>query len=298
MNSNMLELPPPSSSDKSGISGFNNWPWTQEILSYPENQPNGSPWPKISIITPSYNQASFLEETLRSVLLQGYPNLELIVLDGGSKDGSLEIIKKYSQCLSYWHSRKDSGQSDAINQGFRIATGEIVTWLNSDDAYLPGIFLKTIPLFLSSKVDFLYGKAYFIDKDSQIYADYPSQPFEVGWKRLRFWRGWPIPQPTVFFRRALIDHYGYLDESFHLSMDYELFVRFSQNVPFYFLDDYLATYRVHTNAKSGQWAQVKLKYFRENLKVNLRYATPFHPKNWPLWVSWLKYQAASTINQK
>src|SRR5437588_12503482 len=113
-------LPPPS--DKAG------WPWTSQHLALPRVQPNGHPWPRISIITPSYNQGRFIEETIRSVLLQGYPNLEYLIIDGGSSDESVEIITKYSPWLAYWISEKDHGQSDAINRGFSRATGEVVAW--------------------------------------------------------------------------------------------------------------------------------------------------------------------------
>jgi len=263
------------------------WPWTELRSDFPKYQADGTVWPKVSIITPSYNQASFLEETVRSVLLQGYPNLEYIVIDGGSTDGSIEILQRYSPYLYYWHSRKDSGQANAINQGLQMATGDIVAWLNSDDTYLPGMFQKMIPLFKDLDVNCVYGKAYFSNEDSQIFEDYPAKPIAHGWKRMCYWRGWPIPQPTVLFRRDLLERYGYLDESLHFGLDYELFIRFTQHVPFHFVNEYLATYRVHKSAKTGDWSQNKSNFFREDLRVNLRYAPPSQINNWPLWMCWI-----------
>ena len=116
------------------------WPWTEESRQLPDTMPDGSFWPKISIVTPSYNQGQYLEETIRSVLLQGYPNLEYLIIDGGSTDNSVEIIHKYEPWLHYWISEPDNGQSEAINKGFSKATGDILNFINSDDFLHPRAF--------------------------------------------------------------------------------------------------------------------------------------------------------------
>src|SRR5262245_47037233 len=122
----LAELPAPSP-------GKTGWPWTEESERLPDQMPDGCPWPLISVVTPSLNQGKFIEETIRSVLLQGYPELEYIIIDGGSNDGSVEIIKKYSPWITYWVSEPDGGQSEAINRGLKRASGEFASWINSDD---------------------------------------------------------------------------------------------------------------------------------------------------------------------
>ena len=126
----LRDLPPPPQ-------GKTGWPWTDESSQLPDRMPDGSPWPRISIVTPSLNQDQFIEETIRSVLLQGYPNLEYIIIDGGSIDSSMKVIREYQLWLLYWQSEPDPGQSAAINKGFEVGRGDILAWLNSDDVYLP-----------------------------------------------------------------------------------------------------------------------------------------------------------------
>ena len=147
----LRELPPPPP-------GKTGWPWTEETQPIPDTMPDGGEWPKISIVTPNYNYGQFIEETIRSVLLQGYPNLEYIVIDGGSTDDSVEIIKKYEPWLSYWVSEKDKGQSNAINKGLKMCTGQIAAYINSDDYYLIGAFNYIGKIFNFKKFDILVGR--------------------------------------------------------------------------------------------------------------------------------------------
>src|SRR5438270_3751687 len=130
----LAELPPPA--------GKTGWPWTEETPALPPARPDGSAWPRISIVTPSYNQGEFIEETIRSVLLQGYPDLEYFVLDGGSTDASTGVIGKYERWLTWWLSERDAGQADAINNGLQKSSGELFNWINSDDALLPGALFR------------------------------------------------------------------------------------------------------------------------------------------------------------
>jgi len=206
-------------------------------------------YPKISIITPSFNQGQFIEETIQSVLNQDYPNLEYIVIDGGSSDNTVEIIRKYSDFITYWISEKDHGQSDAINKGFRISTGEIVAWLNSDDYYCPGTIKKVIDFFKGNPdVAVVYG-------DFQIfYEKYPSRnrivrPGKFNFKKLI--KSDFIGQPAAFIRRDALFDVGLLDETLHNSLDYDLFLKLGLKYRFDYIPEILAVFRWHEASKSG-----------------------------------------------
>lgn len=179
--------------------------------------------PRISIVTPSYNQGRFLEETIQSVLSQNYPSLEYIIIDGGSTDGSVDIINKYQRQLVYWLSEPDKGQGQAINKGFRKATGDVVGWLNSDDLYLPGA-LKSIGEYFASnpEVDVVYGNQLDIDEKGRVFRALRSLRFS---RLALLSRGMTIPQPAAFFRKGVLEKTGYLDESLCWSVDYEFFLR-------------------------------------------------------------------------
>jgi len=146
----LAELPPPPE-------GTTGWPWTVETPQSPQARSDGSPWPCVSIVTPSYNQGRFIEETIRSVLLQGYPNLEYIIIDGGSSDNSVEIIRKYERWLTYWTSERDRGQAHAINKGFEKSKGVIDAYLNSDDFYMPNALNYCVDSFSRLRWDLFIG---------------------------------------------------------------------------------------------------------------------------------------------
>jgi glycosyltransferase involved in cell wall biosynthesis len=204
--------------------------------------------PLVSIVTPSFNQARFLEATIHSVLSQDYPSLEYIIVDGGSTDGSLEIIKKYSNRLTWWVSEKDQGQTDALNKGFTHAHGEILAWLNSDDTYEPGAVSAAIG-FLESQPEtgLVYGDANYINEGGRVIGKFPAAQTDLS--RLR--RGYVhIPQQAAFFRADLWRSVGPLDPSFYFAMDYDLWVRISARCSIKYLHQTWANFRLHTSGKT------------------------------------------------
>ncbi|MDP2529744.1 MAG: glycosyltransferase family 2 protein, partial [Candidatus Palauibacterales bacterium] len=215
------DLPPPPE-------GRTGWPWTEDGDRLPPALPDGSPWPRITVVTPSYQQADFLEETLRSVILQGYPNLEYFVVDGGSRDGSVEIIDRYAPWITRWVSEEDQGQSDAINKGFRWATGSILGWLNSDDTYSPGTLAGVAGAMARSGADIVLGamdKVQFGGEEPELVKR--SLPWEgEAFHPFPILRGGPAPafhfyQPSMFWTRELWEETGGLDERYHYVMDME-----------------------------------------------------------------------------
>jgi len=206
-----------------------------------------SPLPRISIITPSYNQAEFLEQTIRSVLDQGYPNLEYMVVDGGSTDGSIEIVRKYEPRLAWWVSEADLGQADAINKGLRRASGEIVAWLNSDDLYLPGTIAAIANAFTQTpQMGLIFGDVLSIDSQGHVfnvmrYGDWGLQDlmaFSI------------IGQAGTFMRRPVLEQTGYLDKRFHYMLDHHLWLRMAQFAPLRYIPEVLAAARFHPQAKN------------------------------------------------
>lgn len=248
-NPALSELPP-SPAGKTG------WPWTEKTPQWPIAMPNGSPWPRITIVTPSYNQGPFIEETIRSVLAQGYPNLEYMIIDGGSTDDSVDIIKKYAPWLTYWVSEKDRGQSDAIDKGFKKATGEIMAYINSDDRYMPYTFRLIAQLIGSNPdVDWITGHSGFlVDSDvisprhKHCYA-YNARLFKLGFHTPWFFG---IPQQvSTFWRKALYVKAGnVVNHEFYHAMDFNLWIRMAQfSVPV-FLPAAIAQLRQQPNQKS------------------------------------------------
>jgi len=248
----LIELPPPPQGKKG-------WPWTEESKQLPETKPDGSPWPLISIVTPSYNQAIFIEETIRSILLQGYPNLEYIIIDGKSTDNSVAVIQKYKKWLTYWVSEPDKGQSEAINKGWNKCNGEIIAWINSDDFYCINVFELAIKSFTDkSNIDLLYGDCNCLDKNSNKLGILKNLKFDL--RRQMTGRNL-ILQPSTFFKRKILNKVGNLDTSLHFVMDYDLWVRILlANGKFQYIPTILSNYRVHDEAKSiASQFQVKLE---------------------------------------
>lgn len=204
--------------------------------------------PKISIVTASYNQGQFIEETIQSVLNQNYPNLEYIIIDGGSTDNSVDIIKKYEQYLSYWVSEKDKGQANAINKGLQLCTGNIFNWLNSDDYLEPGALQKIAAAFAEEQVQMVAGKVRnFSTTEEEII---PNQNLSA--KGLMCWEtGVKFVQPGVWMRRELIERCGGIDEQFHYAFDWDLYIRYLYHFPqVKELDDLLVHFRLHENSKT------------------------------------------------
>ena len=204
---------------------------------------------RVSIVTPSYQQAPFLEATIRSVLEQDYPDLEYWVMDGGSTDGSREIIQRYAPRLAGWVSEKDRGQTDAINKGFARAQGEILAWLNSDDTYEPGAVRQAVEyLQAHPEVGLVYGDANFINAQGSAIGRFPAA--QTDYRRLR--QGYVhVPQQAAFFRADLWRKVGPLDPSFYFAMDYDLWVRLARLAPVAYLPGKVwANFRLHGEAKT------------------------------------------------
>ncbi|HBR16176.1 MAG: hypothetical protein A3G39_09695 [Deltaproteobacteria bacterium RIFCSPLOWO2_12_FULL_43_16] len=222
--------------------------------------------PLVSIITPSYNQGVFIEETIKSVLSQDYPNIEYIVVDGGSMDNTVEILKKYEGRLR-WISEKDRGQSDAINKGFRMSKGEILAWLNSDDTFLPGAVRKMAEAFnFSPDAGMIYAGGYYTDEKGNIVDSHPPEPFD----REKLASSGFIFQPSTFFRREAFFGAGGLDESLHYTMDHDLWLKICSKHKVGHIEEFLSTYRIHGESKTMA-ERNRLEFAEESLKTIFRH---------------------------
>ena len=277
------------------LPGKTGWPWTSAHEPLPETLPDGSPWPKISVVTPSFNQGQFIEEAIRSVLLQDYPNLEFIIIDGGSTDKTLEIIHKYEPWLAYWVSEPDCGQSHAINKGIRQATGEILLWLNSDDIVLPGTFFTVASKFSeNAEVKMVIGQAQIININGDVIGELRSD--FTSWEELATNPRNSVRQISSFFSRTLFDEYGLVNETLHISMDNELLLRFTKNHTPLILQDFLTAFRVQPNAKT--FSQLKRGYeetdhFRLNTLTDMRLRKSYRIRSSINWLSLSENQGYS-----
>ena len=221
--------------------------------------------PLVSIVTPTLNQARFLEETIHSVIAQDYANIEYILVDGGSQDGSLEIIEKYASHFAWWVSEPDRGQTDAINKGLSKAHGEILAWINSDDVYLPGAIGQAVKALQDNPdAGMIYGDANLIDENGKVIAKFPAR--QTNYHRLR--RGYVhIPQQSSFFKSSLWKQVGPLDPTFYFAMDYDLWVRIARLAPLVYIPVLLANFRLH---RQGKTVTADDRCWPEMLRVHYR----------------------------
>lgn len=271
----LSELPPPPS-EKAG------WPWTEESeellemmharnvferkkggLEIPDgNGPSSCAWPKISVVTPSYNQGQFIEETIRCILLQDYPNLEYIIVDGGSTDNTVEIIKRYQPWLKYWVSEPDEGMYDAINKGFARSTGEVLAWSPADDLYVAGALLTVGSIFREiSEIEWLTSlHKVKIDEGGSLLSHYRVE----GFSKDSFLKGYHnagdsrsgqycIAQQSTFWRRVLWERAGgNINKTYRFAGDYDLWARFYEITELYSVDEPLGVFRVHEHQTSQE----------------------------------------------
>ena len=243
------------------LEGLSRWPWVRpEAAPLPPTMPDGSPWPKITVVTPTYNQGQFIEETILSVIHQGYPNLEHILMDGKSPDNTMEIVDKYRDHFAIVVSEKDKGQSDAINKGFERATGELLTWINSDDMLAPGALAAAAIAYKTSGADFINGVAQIFREGKLVHqcitscGDGPMPlhdmlDLENCWLTGQFW--W---QPDCFFTRELWDKAGgHVRVDWYYSMDYELWLRMAQaGAQVHSIGRPICWYRTHEDQKTSE----------------------------------------------
>jgi GT2 family glycosyltransferase len=264
------ELPPPPP-------GKTGWPWTvdaaeQESICRAQSELGSSP--RISVVTPSFNHAEFLEETIRSVLLQGYPDVEYMVMDGGSSDNSIEIIKKYEPWLTFWVSERDSGQPGAINKGWARATGDIFAWLNSDDWYQPNA-LQMVARFFQTDCNCLWlaGAVDNCSAPGKVIKRFHTRPTSLAQCIGR--KDYGFHQPATFWHRKLVKTVGPLDESLHYDLDHDFWIR-SLLLGFkpVCVEDCLAGFRLHADSKTCSRLHLFLK---EDWMVFRRYQKHLDP---------------------
>ena len=236
-----LPAPPP---------GKVGWPWTKQSDPVGDRMSDGSEWPRISIVTPSYNQGKFIEETIRSVLLQGYPNLEYIIIDGGSLDKSVEVIRKYEPWLTHWVSEPDKGQTDAIQKGFSHTTGVVWNWLNSDDLLEPNALIIVAKAYQRNSMATVFNGILTVFSTTTAFQR--SLGFRSLTELICVWENWNVPQPSIFLSSHACRVIGGLNPSLQYAMDYDLCLRLAklQNFQAEALERPIARIRRHPAAKT------------------------------------------------
>lgn len=271
-NGLLAELPPPPV-------GKTGWPWTEETQPPATTMPNGLPWSKISIVMPSYNQGQFIEETIRSVLLQNYPNLEYIICDGDSNDETQKILEKYSPWLSFWQSKKDRGQGHAINLGFSIASGDYFGWVNSDDLYLANCFQLVATHFSKHKSDFVYGDSISLyQNDTKTYYSYGKVVLD---RYLRF--GGLIASHAAFWKSTI---HAPICETISCAIDYELWLRLLPRKARSHLKAPLGVFRVQPQSKSSH-ARYQTLWKSDREKIFSTYGLSPQRRSFILYEFWL-----------
>jgi glycosyltransferase involved in cell wall biosynthesis len=245
------------------------WPWTEDSPQLPDVARGDEDWPRITIVTPSLNQAAYLEETIRSVLLQGYPDFEYFVVDGGSTDGCGEIIAKYSPWLAYWVSEPDKGQSDALNKGFARATGQVFGYVNSDDLYVPEALGTIAPYFLETREPCLVAGECLVFRDGQRNRTFaPWWPASLAHLLEPF--GSTFAQPSSFWSRSLHERVGGFDADLQFVFDREFFLKLGlQGVAPLLISSPISRYRDHPATKTSQ----TIKFYEESSPLIQRYAS-------------------------
>lgn len=243
------------------------WPWTSDATAI--HVPNlTTTWPRWSVVIPSLNQGAFIEEAIRSVLMQQYPNLELFVMDGGSTDQTLDVIHKYEPVITHWESCSDRGQAHAINKGFKYATGDVLSFLNSDDALLPGAAFAGIGALLqNADAGIAYGHTQVCEHDTTI-GEWRMQPFSR--RSLLLSRG-PVVFHVPFLKRDVIKRYGGFHEQLRCAFDYEYSCRLMlAGVTPVVVDQLIAKFRVHAASKTSG-SQQDASYYEEEAQVCREY---------------------------
>jgi GT2 family glycosyltransferase len=254
------QLPPPSE-HRTG------WPWTS--LPVIDHSNGDSALPRVTIVTPSFNQGQFIEETIRSVLLQDYPNLEYIIIDGGSTDNTLDIIRRYSSFLTYWVSEPDQGQADAVQKGWRHGTGEILAYLNSDDAYLPNAIASAVRgLNAHPNALAVCGGELWIDSQGIVIKE--NRPRSATWHALMQFEF--IPQPAVFLRRSAFQRAGGFNLGFRNVFDFELWTRLAMLGDIQCINRLLAVTRWHSSTKTTTQRLAIARELKQVVEKN--FATP------------------------
>jgi glycosyltransferase involved in cell wall biosynthesis len=263
--------------------GKRGWPWTEETPPIWDSL-RGGPWPVISVVTPSFNQAPYIEETIRSVLLQGYPRLDYIIIDGGSTDGSLGIIEKYARWLARWVSEPDRGQAHAINKGFGMARGTVLAWLNSDDRYEPAALANAARVVDPSTGHVVaFGGCRVISPDSSVLwappAALPARELTLrDW--VSCWKAYPAGQPGIFADAATLNAAGPLDEDLQCAFDYDLWLRLAERNRFVPIQAVVASFRLQPDSKTSTRY---LQFVREMESSSRRYWGS--PKSLRYWIT-------------